>query len=124
MESANLPVQVVTHSGEYLYLESLKCFCEKFHAKGVRKVSWVDGEIHHRFRPKIKCDLWCPSSERKLEELSEAYKVEKDNLAIYWVDQSVMSPLKNAFELSEDEYYASLIRSVYTDEQFKEKYCK
>lgn len=52
----------------------------------LEKISFDDIEGNHRYRPKLKKELWNPKSEQRINQLSETYRnAHSDDL--FWVDQ-------------------------------------
>ncbi len=134
MSCTKMEVQLVTNDDEYIYLN---CISEAFNLcqpDDVKKISWSEEKTDFRFRPKNKSKQyeWCKASEDKLCELSEAYKNERDEGVWFWVNQAVMSPnFKELFNLygedlldsKEDILMASCVLDVFTNDEFKRKYC-
>lgn len=54
--------------------------------KSLEKISFDDSEGMHRYRPKLKKELWNPKSEAKMIEMSEVYRNAQPN-ELFWVDQ-------------------------------------
>lgn len=50
------------------------------------KISFTDLDGMHRFRPKMKKELWCQKSESKMNQLSENYKTAQPD-ELFWIDQ-------------------------------------
>lgn len=50
------------------------------------KISFTDDEGMHRYRPKLKRELWNPKSEATMCRLSTDYRMADDD-QLFWVDQ-------------------------------------
>ena len=99
---------------------------------GVKNISKVSFD-NHRYRPKFRDEKWNPYSEQKLKTMSKSY-ANSNNNSLFWIDQQVMTPMPDLWDFRrlssrkkededyENQYYASLIVDIKTDEEFKQTY--
>lgn len=123
-------VQIRYHNGKLVFFETLQEAYQHWVAhRGVTSKMSFDFESQaYRFRPRPREKVWNKHSEERLCTISESYRIAKDGW--FWIDQLTLSPDASNWDFKrmeidkdyDDKYQATLIRAVYSDEEFRRKF--